>query len=58
VQGGNLFLHAVLVSVFVALTAPVTTIFLMRAALFRDRQTGAKLPHASEPPGSAPALKS
>ncbi|RYZ10895.1 MAG: Na+/H+ antiporter subunit G [Comamonadaceae bacterium] len=37
-QGGSLFVHAVLISLFVALTAPVTTIFLMRAALFRERQ--------------------
>lgn len=48
VQGANLFLHAVLIALFVALTAPVTTIFLMRAALFRDRQGGTKLPHAGE----------
>ena len=37
VQGASLFLHAVLIAIFVALTAPVTTIFLMRAALFRER---------------------
>lgn len=47
VQGTNLFLHAVLIALFVALTAPVTTIFLMRAALFRDRQKGMDLPHAA-----------
>lgn len=39
VQGHNLFLHAVLIAGFVALTAPVTTIFLVRAALFRARTT-------------------
>jgi multicomponent K+:H+ antiporter subunit G len=49
VQGSNLFLHAVLISLFVALTAPVTTIFLMRAALFRDRQRGLNGPHAPPP---------
>jgi multicomponent K+:H+ antiporter subunit G len=48
VQGGNLFLHAVLIAVFVALTAPVTTIFLMRAALFRERQKGGNVPPASK----------
>ncbi|WP_326533983.1 monovalent cation/H(+) antiporter subunit G [Pseudorhodoferax sp.] len=48
VQGTNLFLHAILIALFVALTAPVTTIFLMRAALFRDRQKGVDLPHASQ----------
>ena len=44
VQGDHLFLHAVLIALFVALTAPVTTIFLMRAALFRERQKGGKAP--------------
>jgi multicomponent K+:H+ antiporter subunit G len=44
VQAGNLFLHAVLIAVFVALTAPVMTIFLMRAALFRERQKGGDVP--------------
>ncbi|RYF35080.1 MAG: Na+/H+ antiporter subunit G [Comamonadaceae bacterium] len=44
VQGGNLFLHAVLITVFIALTAPVTTIFLMRAALFRERQKKGDVP--------------
>ncbi|HSV60416.1 MAG TPA: monovalent cation/H(+) antiporter subunit G [Variovorax sp.] len=50
VQGASLFLHAVLIAIFVALTAPVTTIFLMRAALFRARgsDVGArKVPPAS-----------
>jgi len=51
VQGSNLFLHAMLISLFVALTAPVTTIFLMRAALFRDRHRGEKLPQAARQPG-------
>ncbi|MDP9898160.1 monovalent cation/H(+) antiporter subunit G [Variovorax ginsengisoli] len=46
VQGYNLFLHAVLIALFVALTAPVTTIFLMRAALFRERQKGGNVPPA------------
>ncbi len=44
VQGANLFLHAVLIAVFVALTAPVTTVFLMRAALFRERQKVGDVP--------------
>jgi len=47
VQGHNLFLHAVLIALFVALTAPVTTIFLMRAALFRERQKGGPVPPAA-----------
>ena len=48
VQGFNLFLHAVLITLFVALTAPVTTIFLMRAAIFRERHRGnPKVPPAA-----------
>jgi multicomponent K+:H+ antiporter subunit G len=31
------YLHALLIPVFIALTAPVTTVFLTRAALFRAR---------------------
>lgn len=46
VQGFNLFLHAVLITLFVALTAPITTIFLMRATLFRERQKGGDVPPA------------
>lgn len=34
---GQAFVHALLVPVFTALTTPITTIFLMRAALFRRR---------------------
>ena len=48
VQGYNLFLHAVLIALFVALTAPVTTIFLMRAALFRERQKGGNVPPTTD----------
>jgi multicomponent K+:H+ antiporter subunit G len=47
VQGGSLFLHALLIALFVALTAPVTTIFLMRAALFRERLQGGNAPGSS-----------
>ncbi|MFC6280076.1 MULTISPECIES: monovalent cation/H(+) antiporter subunit G [Polaromonas] len=47
VQGFNLFLHAVLITLFVALTAPITTIFLMRATLFRERQKGGAVPLAA-----------
>ncbi|MDO9359450.1 MAG: monovalent cation/H(+) antiporter subunit G [Polaromonas sp.] len=57
VQGYNLFLHAVLITLFVALTTPVTTIFLMRAALFRERQKGGDVPPAapsSECPSTVP----
>ena len=56
-QGFGLFLHAVLISFFVALTAPVTTIFVMRVALFRDRRKPAPdvpVPPASNAPPGAP----
>ncbi|MDP2034701.1 MAG: monovalent cation/H(+) antiporter subunit G [Polaromonas sp.] len=55
VQGYNLFLHAVLITLFVALTAPVTTIFLMRATLFRERQKGGAVPPAALSTASAPS---
>ncbi len=48
-QGFSLFLHAALIALFVALTTPVTTIFLMRAALFRERQKGGAVPMAEKP---------
>jgi multicomponent K+:H+ antiporter subunit G len=46
-QGRSLFLHALLIALFMALTAPVTTIFLMRAALFRERQKKGDVPPAA-----------
>ena len=49
VQTGALFAHAMLVAMFVALTAPVTTIFLMRATLFRERNKGVESPTVQEP---------
>lgn len=55
VQGHNLFLHAVLITLFVALTTPVTTIFLMRAALFRERQKGGNVPPAAPSSECPPA---
>ncbi|MES2362195.1 MAG: monovalent cation/H(+) antiporter subunit G [Pseudomonadota bacterium] len=53
-QDFSLFLHAVLITLFVALTAPVTTIFLMRAALFRERQKGGDVPPAATSAKDAP----
>ena len=47
-RDGELFLHPLLISLFIGLTAPVTTIFLMRAALFRERQKkGSAVPPTS-----------
>ncbi|NMO18645.1 Na+/H+ antiporter subunit G [Pyxidicoccus fallax] len=43
-ERGQLYLHALLITVFIALTAPVTTIFLMRAAVFRGRLRGEEIP--------------
>ncbi len=37
---GQVYLHTLLIAVFIALTAPVTTLFLMRAAVFRARVRG------------------
>ena len=55
VQGTSLFLHAVLITLFIALTAPITTIFLMRAAIFRERQKGGDVPPAAKSePASTP----
>ncbi|HLT28534.1 MAG TPA: monovalent cation/H(+) antiporter subunit G [Myxococcaceae bacterium] len=41
---GRPVLKAMLVPILVAVTMPVTTIFLMRAALFRDRIAGKDVP--------------
>lgn len=46
-SGGQPFVQALLVPVFMAITTPVTTIFLMRAALFRRRVAGSR----DVPPG-------
>ncbi len=47
---GQPYVHALLIAVFIALTAPVTTILLMRAALFRARLRGDR----TVPPPSRP----
>jgi len=43
-QGHRLVLHPLLLALFVAITVPVTNIFLMRAALFRARRLGQSVP--------------
>ncbi len=43
-EHGQVYIHALLIAVFLALTAPVTTIFLMRAAVFRGRMRGTEIP--------------
>lgn len=46
----SLALHALLIAVFVAITVPVMSIFLMRAALFRARQAGRDVPPSLSQP--------
>ena len=43
-QRQELALQPLLIAVFIAITVPITTIFLMRASLFRARQTGQDAP--------------
>ena len=43
-QEQGLALHSLLIALFVAITVPVTNIFLMRAALFRARRMGSDVP--------------
>lgn len=43
-SGQGLALHALLIAVLMAVTVPITTIFLMRAALFRARRAGRDVP--------------
>ena len=44
VQEHKLAVHAILIAIFIAITVPVTTIFLMRAALFRALRSGEDVP--------------
>lgn len=44
VSGQGFVMHSVLIAIFIAVTAPITTIFLMRAALFRSRRAGEDVP--------------
>lgn len=43
---GEFAMHAFLIAVFISVTVPITTIFLMRAALFRARRAGHDVPGA------------
>ena len=43
-QGHGFAAYPLLIAVFVAITVPVTNIFLMRAALFRARRLGQNVP--------------
>ena len=46
----SLALHALLIAVFVAITVPIMSIFLMRAALFRARQARRDVPPSLSQP--------
>ena len=46
----SLALHALLIAVFVAITVPIMSIFLMRAALFRAREAGRDVPPSLSQP--------
>lgn len=54
VASGEVALHAILIALFVAMTVPVSTIFLMRAALFRARQAGRNVPPSLSTPQDRP----
>lgn len=59
VADSSLALHALLIAVFVAITVPIMSIFLMRAALFRARLAGLNVPPSlSQPKASPPAENS
>lgn len=54
-RGAGLALHVWLIIIVLSITAPVTTMVLARAALFRRRQAGDAVPPplAANPPGQA-----
>lgn len=53
-RGQRLAAHVLLIAAFIAVTVPITTIFLMRANLFRARQMGKNVPPSlSAPTGSS-----
>lgn len=54
IQQGELAVFPLLTAVFIAITVPIPTIFLMRASLFRARQMGQDVPPSVShivPPG-------
>ena len=54
VASGEVALHAILIALFVAMTVPVSTIYLMRDALFRARQAGRNVPPSLSTPQDSP----
>lgn len=57
-ESGELALHALLIAAFVSITVPVSTIFLMRAALFRARQANDNVPPNLSAPAGSPRKSS
>lgn len=57
VREGRLALHVWLVIVVLAITVPVTTIVLARAALFRRRQAGDALPPPLQAAATSPVAE-
>jgi multicomponent K+:H+ antiporter subunit G len=55
VRAGELRLHVWLIIIVLSISAPVTTIVLARAALFRRRQAGDELPSPLSTRSAAPA---
>ncbi|MFY3385195.1 monovalent cation/H(+) antiporter subunit G [Paracidovorax sp. MALMAid1276] len=53
----SIALHALLIAVFVAITVPIMSIFLMRAALFRARLMGQDVPPSLSQPKAAADTK-
>ena len=54
-RAGELLLHVWLIIIVLSITAPVTTIVLARAALFRRRRAGDDLPPPLPERGPVPA---
>lgn len=49
-RGEGLAVQVLLIALFTAVTVPITTIFLMRASLFRARQMGQNVPRSVSAP--------
>lgn len=49
-RGEGLAVHVLLIALFVAITTPITTVFLIRASLFRARQMGKDVPPSLSTP--------
>jgi multicomponent K+:H+ antiporter subunit G len=53
-RGTELSLHAWLIAILLAITAPVTTVLLARVGLFRGRRAGGEVPPPLEPRAPGP----